>query len=171
MSEEEYLKGNFNNLAAVDSTVNGLETVIEFIKNSIGDVCAEKVSVDCDTESKIVNVSYRFSNGIVVSVSKPLETMDDEFVSFNAYSNRKLLVSDITTIPMLMAYLRGICIIDNDLDKFCNEHCKTCGTQRCEGVYSEEWRNGCKEYNEQLNSHANLCDVGDILQRCVKENT
>ena len=70
-----------------------------------------------------------------------------------------------------LMYLRGICIIDNDLDKFCNEHCKTCGTQRCEGVYSEEWRNGCKEYNEQLNSHANLCDVGDIFQRYVKENT
>ena len=108
MCEEEYIKDNFHRLAEIDSKVNELETVVEFITNSIGDVGAKKVSVDCDTESKIVNVCYLFLNGIIVSISKPLETMDDGFVVFNAYHNRKLILTEITTIPFIKEYMSKI---------------------------------------------------------------
>ena len=39
-----------------------------------------------------------------------------------------------------------------ELDNFYNEHCRNCGTQRCEGVYSEEWRTGCEKHKRQINS-------------------
>lgn len=108
MNEEEYIKGKFHRLAEIDSKVNELESVFEFIVNGIGNVSAKRMSVDCDTESNIVNVCYRFSDGMMVSISKPLETMDDGFIAVNKYSNRKLVSTEITTIPLLKEYINQL---------------------------------------------------------------
>lgn len=38
----------------------------------------------------------------------------------------------------------------NDLLQFSEEHCRNCGTQRCLGVFDEEWREGCTEYKRKF---------------------
>lgn len=38
----------------------------------------------------------------------------------------------------------------NDLLKFSEEYCRNCGTQRCMGVFDEEWREGCTEYKRKF---------------------
>lgn len=37
-----------------------------------------------------------------------------------------------------------------ELDKFYEEHCRCCGSQRCLSVHDEEWREGCELYKEQF---------------------
>lgn len=36
------------------------------------------------------------------------------------------------------------------MEKFHDEHCRKCGSQRCLGVYDEDWREGCKLYKEEF---------------------
>lgn len=36
------------------------------------------------------------------------------------------------------------------LQKFSQDNCKQCGSQRCTGVYDEDWREGCKLYKEEF---------------------
>ena len=37
------------------------------------------------------------------------------------------------------------------LDEFQEKYCVLCGTQRCGGVYDEEFREGCEHYKEEYN--------------------
>ena len=36
------------------------------------------------------------------------------------------------------------------LQKFYQENCEACGSQRCLGVYDEEWRDGCELYKKEF---------------------
>ena len=36
------------------------------------------------------------------------------------------------------------------LHKFWQDNCESCGTQRCTGVYDEEWRDGCVLYKKEF---------------------
>lgn len=36
------------------------------------------------------------------------------------------------------------------LQKFYQDNCKQCGSQRCPGVYDEDWREGCKLYKKEF---------------------
>lgn len=40
--------------------------------------------------------------------------------------------------------------VDGRMKKFYDEHCEKCGSQRCLGVYDEDWREGCKLYKEEF---------------------
>lgn len=39
--------------------------------------------------------------------------------------------------------------------EFQKKYCSMCGTQRCEGIYSKEWREGCKHYQKEKNKLIN----------------
>lgn len=78
-----------------------------FISAGIGDIMAEKVSVSCDVDSKIMNVAYRLPGNMLLSVSKPLNTMDDKFVMFNLFHLRDLLISDTAEISFLSTYIHN----------------------------------------------------------------
>lgn len=92
-----------------------LEPVMKFIINGIGSIDAERVSVDCDIDSKVLNIAYRLPNDILLSVSKPLITMDDNFVVFNLFHKRDLLVSKNATIDLLAKYINNIETTIHDL--------------------------------------------------------
>ena len=36
------------------------------------------------------------------------------------------------------------------LQRFHYEHCEQCGSQRCLGVYDEDWREGCELFKEEF---------------------
>ena len=36
------------------------------------------------------------------------------------------------------------------LQKFYQDNCKQCGSQRCTGVYDKDWREGCKLYKKEF---------------------
>ena len=81
---------------------------MNFIVEGIGNINIEKVAVDCDLDSEILNVVYRLPDNVVLSISKPLETIDDDFVAFNLYHNRKLLVTDNANIGLLSHYINEV---------------------------------------------------------------
>ena len=85
-----------------------MEPVVRFIAEGMGDIIAEKVSVNCDFENEIINVAYRLPNDILLSVSKPLSTMTDTFVMFNLFNKRQLLVSDSASIELLSTYIKKV---------------------------------------------------------------
>ena len=85
-----------------------MEPVADFITEGIGNIEAERVVMDCDNTVKVLNVSYRLPGDILLSVNKPLDTMDDEFVMFNVYHRRDLLVSDTASISLLAQYIRNV---------------------------------------------------------------
>lgn len=77
------------------------------ISEGIGDILAEKVSVSCDVDNKILNVAYRLPSDMLLSVSKPLNTMDDRFVMFNLFHLRDLLISDTAEVSFLSTYIHN----------------------------------------------------------------
>lgn len=98
----------FNQLAARVPEALEMEPVADFITGGIGNIDAARVVMDCDKESRVLNVAYRLPGDILLSVSKPLDTMDDEFVMFNVYHLRDLLVSDTARIDLLAQYVRNV---------------------------------------------------------------
>ena len=104
----------FKTMQAYDSLVErqpqatALEPVMHFVTDGVGNINAERVSMDCDTESMVLNVAYRMPGDILMSISKPLDTLDDRLVMFNVYHRRDLLVSDRASIEMLANYIRAI---------------------------------------------------------------
>jgi hypothetical protein len=98
-------KQSFSEMMSHNSDAKKLEPVMNFIVEGIGNINIEKVAVDCDLDSEILNVVYRLPDNVVLSISKPLETIDDDFVAFNLYHNRKLLVTDNATIGLLSHYI------------------------------------------------------------------
>lgn len=85
-----------------------LEPVMRFVTDGLGDIKAERVFMDCDMNSKVLNVSYRMHDNMLLSISKPLDTMDDGFVMFNVYHGRKLLLSDCASIELLSEYIHNV---------------------------------------------------------------
>lgn len=37
-----------------------------------------------------------------------------------------------------------------ELEEFNKKHCALCGTQRCGGVYDEDFREGCSHYQHEI---------------------
>lgn len=85
-----------------------MEPVMRFVKEGIENIDAERVVMDCDTENQVLNVSYKLHDNMLLSISKPLETMDDRFVMFNLYHGRDLLVSDSASIELLSEYIHDV---------------------------------------------------------------
>lgn len=52
-------------------------------------------------------------------------------------------------------------IMENNktLKEFYENHCKMCGTQRCSGVYDEDWREGCEYYVHEILHKQTLEDI------------
>ena len=98
----------FYNLTARMPEAVELEAVADFITDGIGDIDVERVVMDCDRTSKVLNVAYRLPGDILLSVNKPLDTMDDAYVMFNVYHLRELLVSDTARIDLLAQYVRNV---------------------------------------------------------------
>ena len=85
-----------------------MNPVMRFVAKGIGDIQVERVSVDCDATNKVLNVAYRLPDDILLSISKPLETMDDAFVMFNVYHKRQLLLSETASIDLLSQYIHNV---------------------------------------------------------------
>lgn len=82
--------------------------VMRIIAKGIGEINVEKVSVNCDFESEVLNVAYRLPNDILLSISKPLSTKDDSYVMFNLFHKRDLLLSDSASVELLSGYLKKV---------------------------------------------------------------
>ena len=98
----------FNSLVSRVPEAAEMKSVACFVADGIGEIKAERVTMDCDTESKVLNVSYTLPNDILLSISKPMITMDDTFVMFNVYHGRELLLSDNSSIELLSLYIHNI---------------------------------------------------------------
>lgn len=72
------------------------------------DIDYEKKAYDYDTDSNVGNVAYRLPNNILVSILKLEETMDNNFIGFNIFYNRELLISDICDIELLHTHIKNI---------------------------------------------------------------
>lgn len=85
-----------------------LEPVMHFVTEGLGNIYAERVIMDCDENNKVLNVSYKMHDNMLLSISKPLDTMDDAFVMFNVYHGRELLLSDSASIELLSEYIHNV---------------------------------------------------------------
>lgn len=98
----------FENLTVRYPEAVEMAPVAELITRGIGEVNAERIVMDCDMGSKVLNVAYRLPGNILLSINKPLDTMDDDFVMFNVYHFRELLVSDTARIGLLAQYIHNV---------------------------------------------------------------
>ena len=98
----------YDNMLERQPQAEGLEPVMRFITEGVGDINAERVSMDSNTENMVLNVSYRMPDDMLLSISKPLETMGDTFVMFNVYHKRHLLLSETTSIELLSQYIHNV---------------------------------------------------------------
>ena len=103
----DQLQTAFDELCENKPAALELKPAFCLISEGIGDIMAERASVSCDVDSKIVNVAYRMPGDMLLSVSKPLNTMDDRFVMFNLFHLRELLISDTADISFLSTYIHN----------------------------------------------------------------
>lgn len=85
-----------------------LRPVYEFMRKGLEVINAEKVSMDCNTESGMLNISFRLPEGVILSVTKLGETLNDNLVAFNIFSKRQLILSDVCEINMLADYIENV---------------------------------------------------------------
>ena len=81
------------------------EELEKFISDRFDDIGYVKKSVDYDEESKLMNIAYRMKSDIILSINKPYETLDDEFVMFNIFCMRKILISAMMDCKSLREYV------------------------------------------------------------------
>lgn len=75
------------------------------ISPSIG---AEKATLSCNIEYAAVTHSLRLPHGFMLTLTKPMDTMDDTKVMFNLMRNRKLLISDVVDSSLLKEYIGSV---------------------------------------------------------------
>lgn len=97
----------FDNLVARVPSASDANETFCLIRKGLGNILAEKVSVRYDVTSKVLNVAFRLPDDMLLSVMKPLETMDDSYVMFNLYHLRELLISDTAEVNFLSQYIRN----------------------------------------------------------------
>ena len=85
-----------------------MKPVATFITEGIGSIETERVSMDYDMKAKVLNVSYCLPGDLLLSINKPYDTMEDIFVMFSIYHNRRLLVSETVSIDLLAQYIRNV---------------------------------------------------------------
>ena len=82
---------------------------IIFIEKYMDDIIYEKKTYDYDdSDGNVGNVVYRLPNNILLSILKTEETMDNNFIGFNIFYNRELLISDICDIELLHTHIKNI---------------------------------------------------------------
>lgn len=83
-----------------------------YISANLDDIEHEKKSVDFDTDSQTIFVSYRLPQNILLSVSKPYHTLGNDEIGFNLYEItdeiKELLISDWCTCDFLHKYLKNV---------------------------------------------------------------
>lgn len=75
------------------------------ISSSIG---AEKATLSCNSEYATVTHSLRLPHEFMLTLTKPMDTMDDTKVMFNLMRNRKLLISDVVKSSLLKEYIGNV---------------------------------------------------------------
>jgi|GEM_PF-4311694 len=61
-----------------------------------------------DNEEKVLNVAIRMEKDIIVSISKPTDTNEDNIVMFNVFRKRQLLISDMAETSVLAKLIEKI---------------------------------------------------------------
>lgn len=92
----------------ISNDMNEKETLEKFISDQFDGIGYLNKSVDYDEEGKIINVSYRLMGDIIISLTKPYETLDDNFVAFNVYQDKTLLISEIADCKLILTYLHNV---------------------------------------------------------------
>jgi len=103
----EMLDEVFEELKVREPQAATMEDIFYLIRDGIGNIFAEKVSVNCDVHNNVLNVAYRLPGDMLLSVSKPSSTADDQFVMFNLFHLRKLLISDTADLSLLSRYIHN----------------------------------------------------------------
>ncbi len=81
------------------------EELEKFISDRFDDIGYVKKAVDYDEESKWMNISYRMKSDIILSIHKPYESLDDEFVMFIIFYMKKVLISAVMDCKSLREYV------------------------------------------------------------------
>lgn len=81
------------------------EELEKFISDRFDDIGYVKKAVDYDEESKLMNIAYRMKSDIILSILKPYESLDDEFVMFNIFYMKELLIAAMMDCKSLREYV------------------------------------------------------------------
>lgn len=68
----------------------------------------DKVSVDGNPKDGKINVAFRFSDGMILSINKKLNLHADNLVGFNIIHTRELIVSDVMPLSQLKEYISNV---------------------------------------------------------------
>lgn len=71
-------------------------------------VGAERATLNCNCEYKAVTHTLRLPHDFILSLTKPMDTIDDNKVMFSLMRNRKLLISDVVESSLLRDYITNV---------------------------------------------------------------
>lgn len=79
-----------------------------FVLEAVKDVDIEKVKYELNSVLDVANYTMLLPHGLLLSVSKSLETIDDDTLTFSIFHARKLLVSDMVHANVLSEYISNV---------------------------------------------------------------
>lgn len=85
-----------------------LDSVYKFMSSKLGSFDFEKVSINGNAETGRLNMAFRLPDGYILSVTKLLDTMENNLVAFNILRKRQLIVSDVIKINLLSDYINKV---------------------------------------------------------------
>ncbi len=102
------LNAKFKNCCSEDVNCTSLAPAHQFLTEISSDICAEKATLSCNCEYEAVTHSLRLPHNFMLTLTKPMKTMDDTKVMFNLMRNRKLLISDVVESSLLKEYIGNV---------------------------------------------------------------
>lgn len=95
----------------LNKTPNGgqLSPIFECFRKELSSIDVEKVSINGNVEFKRLNIAFRLPHSYILSVTKFADSLqDDDFVAFNLFHERELLISDVIRINLLKGYISNV---------------------------------------------------------------
>lgn len=87
-----------------NSTIE-LESAHDYVLSAVKDVDAEKIRYEYNAELDVVNYTLLLAHGYLLSVSKSLDLLDEDVLTFSIFHKRNLLLSDAFTAKGLADYM------------------------------------------------------------------
>lgn len=95
---------SLDNMTKTEESAHAHAFILETVKN----IEVGKVKYEFNSVLKVANYTMSLPHGLLLSVSKSLESLDDDTLTFSIFHARKLLVSDMVHAHILSEYISNV---------------------------------------------------------------
>lgn len=105
---EEKMNAAYRKLNLDASDLQIYSPIYNCLRNSLKNVSIEKISADIDSDSQSLEFVFQIGEDLLVSVSKPYETMSDNNAIVTFICQHEIVYSDLADLSTLSSHINSI---------------------------------------------------------------